>query len=68
LGIGEQNFMQLGGHADFLCPFIWSHVSGVMRFRNAFDKGIVSVHQILCKSWKKCDRDCGNDLSSAKKA
>jgi hypothetical protein len=25
--------MQLGGSADFLHNFIWSHVSGLMRFR-----------------------------------
>jgi hypothetical protein len=24
--VSIQNIMQLGGHADFLCPFILSHV------------------------------------------
>jgi hypothetical protein len=40
--------MQLGGRADFLRPFIWSHVSGLTRFRNGSDKETASMHQILC--------------------
>jgi hypothetical protein len=39
--------MQPGGHADILHPFIWSHVSGLMRFCEGSDKGAVIVHQIL---------------------
>jgi hypothetical protein len=30
--------MQLGGRADFLCPFIWNHVSGLMQFCDGTDK------------------------------
>jgi hypothetical protein len=36
----------------FLRPFIWSSVSGLMRFRYGSDKGTASVHQMLCKSQK----------------
>jgi hypothetical protein len=50
LGVGVQNFPQLGGRADFLRPFIRSHVSDLMQFPNESDKGTASVHQILCKS------------------
>jgi hypothetical protein len=32
LVLSVQNFTQLGGGADFLCPFIWSCVSGLMQF------------------------------------
>jgi hypothetical protein len=31
--------MQLGGPTDFLHPFIWSHVSGPMRFCDGSNKG-----------------------------
>jgi hypothetical protein len=31
--------MQLAGCADFLCPFIWSSVSGLMQFHAASEKG-----------------------------
>jgi hypothetical protein len=31
-----------GGHPDFLRPFIWSHVSSLMLFRNGSDKGTAS--------------------------
>jgi hypothetical protein len=34
--------MQLGFCADFLCPFIWSHVSGQMWFCNGTGKGAAS--------------------------
>jgi hypothetical protein len=59
--IKVQNFTQMGGHADILDPFIWSRVSGQMRFRNGSDKGTASVHQILFRSWKMWDGDPGND-------
>jgi hypothetical protein len=61
LGVSVQNSTQLGGRSDFLCPFICSCVSGLMRFRDGSDKGTASVHQILCKSQRKCNGDCGND-------
>jgi hypothetical protein len=47
LGVSVQNFTQLGGCADFLRPFIWSHVCGLAQFRNESDKGTASVHQIF---------------------
>jgi hypothetical protein len=31
--------MQLGGRADFLRPYIWNHVSGLMRFLEGSNKG-----------------------------
>jgi hypothetical protein len=34
--------MQLGGLADFLHLFIWSHVSGLVRLHNGSDKGTAS--------------------------
>jgi hypothetical protein len=34
--------MQLGGCADLLHPFIWSHVSGLMQFHNGSNKGTAS--------------------------
>jgi hypothetical protein len=40
--------MKLGMCADFLCPFIWSRVSDLMRFCDGSIKGTVSVHTILC--------------------
>jgi hypothetical protein len=36
LGVSIQNFMQRDGHADFVCPFIWSHLSGLMQFHEEF--------------------------------
>jgi hypothetical protein len=39
MGVRVQNFKQLVGRADFLGPFIWSLVSGLMRFRDESDKG-----------------------------
>jgi hypothetical protein len=35
LGVSVQKFMQMGGSADFLRPFIWSCLSGLMQFRDA---------------------------------
>jgi hypothetical protein len=35
MGVNVQNFVQLGGRADFLRPFIWSLVSGLMQFLTA---------------------------------
>jgi hypothetical protein len=34
--------MELAGRADFLCPFIWIHASGLTRFHNRSDKGTAS--------------------------
>jgi hypothetical protein len=42
LGVGVQTLAQLGGHADILRPFIWSRVSGLMRFHDGFDIGTAS--------------------------
>jgi hypothetical protein len=42
LGASVQNIMQLGGHADFLHPFVWSHISGLMQFHNGFYKAPAS--------------------------
>jgi hypothetical protein len=42
--------MQPVGHTDFLRPFIWSLVSGLMRFCNGSDK---EQHQFWCKSRKR---------------
>jgi hypothetical protein len=42
LEVSVQNITQLVGHADFLHPFIWIHVSGLMQFRDASDKGTAS--------------------------
>jgi hypothetical protein len=40
----------VGGLADFLCPFIWSRVSDLMRFRTADQKqrniNVCELHQI----------------------
>jgi histone-lysine N-methyltransferase SETMAR len=42
--------MQLGGHTDFVCPFIWSCVSGLMRFLTADQKQQrVNVCEELCQ-------------------
>jgi hypothetical protein len=49
LGVSVQNFKQLGGRADLLCPFIWSH--DLMRFEDVSDKGAASnFEQISEKS------------------
>jgi hypothetical protein len=47
LGISVQNFTQLGKRADFLRPFIWSRVYGLMPFHDGSDKGTASkfVHK-----------------------
>jgi hypothetical protein len=43
LGVSVQHFVQLGGHADFLRPFIWSRVSGLIQFHDGSDKGTVMM-------------------------
>jgi hypothetical protein len=50
LEISARHFTQLGGCADRLCPFICSHVSGLMRFLTA-DKTQqhVSICEKLCQ-------------------
>jgi hypothetical protein len=40
--VSVQNFTQLGGSYDFLRPFIWSHVSDLLQFREGSDKGTAS--------------------------
>jgi hypothetical protein len=42
--------MLLGGCTVLLHPFIWRHVSGLMRFRDRSNKGTASVHYILCNN------------------
>jgi hypothetical protein len=44
----------------FLRPFIWSHVSGLLSFRDP----TASMHQILCKSRKKFNGGPGKDCTS----
>jgi hypothetical protein len=34
--------IKVGGHADFLRPFIWKRVSGLMQFCDGSDKGTLS--------------------------
>jgi hypothetical protein len=36
--VSVQSFMQLGGCVDILHPFIWSSVSGLIRFRDESHK------------------------------
>jgi hypothetical protein len=45
LGVNTQNVTLLGECADFLCPFVWSHVSGLMRFLTADRK----QHHVNCE-------------------
>jgi hypothetical protein len=42
LRVSAQNFTHLSGCADFSRPFIWSRVSGLMRFHDGSDKGTTS--------------------------
>jgi hypothetical protein len=46
-----QNFTQVGGRADFLRPFIWSCVSGLMQFCDGSNIGTASLHNNFCQSW-----------------
>jgi hypothetical protein len=41
-GTGVQNFTQLGGCADFFCPFIWNRVPDLMRFCDGYNEGTAS--------------------------
>jgi hypothetical protein len=41
--VSAQNFTWLGGRSDFLCPFIWSCVSGLMQFRGGHNKGTATM-------------------------
>jgi hypothetical protein len=59
LGVSEKNLIQLGGRADILRPFIWSHVSGLMNFCDGFDKGTPS--NFVKISEKVRNRYPGND-------
>jgi hypothetical protein len=38
MGVSKQNFTQVGGFPDFICPFVCSRVSGLMRFLTADKK------------------------------
>jgi hypothetical protein len=42
LGVSVRNFTQLRGSANSLRPFIWSRVSGLMRFLDGYNKGTAS--------------------------
>lgn len=46
------SFTQMSGCIDFYFPFVWSFICGVWWFHIGFEKGIVSMHQTLCKSGK----------------
>jgi hypothetical protein len=46
-GVSVQNFTQLGGCADFLCPFIWSCVSGLKWFYDGSNKGTATIQPCL---------------------
>jgi hypothetical protein len=73
--------VQLGGRTDFLCHPIWSNVSGLKWFHNVillfevmylawcdFTMDLITgMHQMLCRSWKKCDRDPGNVYERSEK-
>jgi hypothetical protein len=62
LEVSVQNFTQLGGSADFLRPFIWSRISGLMRFRDGSGKGRASDFVQISL---KCDGDPGKDRRKA---
>jgi hypothetical protein len=55
LGSQCTKFQAAPWNADFLRPFIWNHASGPMQFHDGSNKQTASVHQILCKSQKKCN-------------
>jgi hypothetical protein len=53
--------------AGWPCGFFTSFcLESCMRFRDGSGTGTASVHQLLCKSRKKCDRDPGNDRTSVR--
>jgi hypothetical protein len=58
LGVSVQTFALLGGYADLLRPFIWSRVSGLMRFRDGSDSECASR---FVQVSEQCDGDPGND-------
>jgi hypothetical protein len=65
LGVSAQNFTQLSGGADFLHPFIWSRVSGLMRFRHGSDKWTASNFvrisgKMRRRPWHWIDKRWGN--------
>jgi hypothetical protein len=45
--------MQLGGNAGSLHPFIWSHVSGLMQFRNEPDGKCASNYMQISENLKQ---------------
>jgi hypothetical protein len=57
LEVSVQNFTQLGGRADFLCPLICICVSGLMRFHNESD---IEYASDFVQPWKQFNRDPGS--------
>jgi hypothetical protein len=57
-GVSIQNLIQLGKHADFLHPPLWSYVSGLMRFHDGFDSEYALT---FLEIWRKCYRDPDNE-------
>jgi hypothetical protein len=56
--------MELGVCANFLCPYILSRVSGLMRFCDGFDKGTASNYVQISEKvqrtpWQLLDRRSG---------
>jgi hypothetical protein len=64
--VSAQNFTQLGALVKFLCPIIWSRVSGLMRFLDGSDSECASnVVQISGKALVRL-RKCLNKRSGKK--
>jgi hypothetical protein len=60
LGVGVQNFTQVGGCADLLNNFIWNLVSGLMRFLTAGQKQQCIN---ICEELRQITSDDGTFLS-----
>jgi hypothetical protein len=58
LGCQCAKFHTAGWMFDFLRPFIWSHVSGLMHFRDGSDSECTLS---FTQTSEKCDGDPGND-------
>jgi hypothetical protein len=53
--------MQLGGGADFLRPFIWSRVTGLMRIRDGCDSECASVGKSATETMEMIRQAFGED-------
>jgi hypothetical protein len=51
LGVSAQNFTQLGRRADFWHPFIWSRVTGLMRFCDGSNRGTANMKPSCDEIW-----------------